>query len=285
MVRQLRRVLELPVSLSVGVLRQSASLTGRVVSWLLPGGRSGEHPVPPRAPEPARTGAKQSPASSDELAPARAKPRRQARPRGERPARARARKRPQRDNATERVTPATPVQGDGAAAPRSEAAPPPAPEASRSDEKSRAAGPEVPTSQTGGEAPSAQTKPREAQTGGEAPSAQTKPGEAAVSRPERVEPVTEPKRDVEHEPGEGTSVRAPDPHAPLNTPVGQPDPTEWPDPYEQRADPRDLPGGEEMAFGNEPHPPTGATSTSEPHPAQDPEAEPWEGPKRDRVDR
>jgi hypothetical protein len=55
--------------------------------------------------------------------------------------------------------------------------------------------------------------------------------------------------------------------------VGEPDPTEWPDPYEQRPDPRD-----------EDHPPTGSTSTSEPHPAQDPEAEPWEGPKRDRVD-
>jgi hypothetical protein len=68
-----------------------------------------------------------------------------------------------------------------------------------------------------------------------------------------------------------------DPHHALNTPVGEPDPTEWPDPYEQRPDPR-APG--EGARGAQ-----GATTTSEPHPAQDPEAEPWEGPKRDKVDR
>ena len=73
--------------------------------------------------------------------------------------------------------------------------------------------------------------------------------------------------------GEGDRSKDPSPHHALNTPVGEPDPTEWPDPYEERPDPRD-----------EDHPPTGSTSTSEPHPAQDPEAEPWEGPKRDRVD-
>lgn len=65
-----------------------------------------------------------------------------------------------------------------------------------------------------------------------------------------------------------------DPHHSLNNPVGEPDPTEWPDPYEKREDPREA--------GD---PTTGATSTSLPHPSQDPEAEPWEGPKRDRVDR
>jgi hypothetical protein len=64
-----------------------------------------------------------------------------------------------------------------------------------------------------------------------------------------------------------------DPHHDLNNPVGEPDETEWPDPYDRREDPRDRD-----------HPPTGSRSTSEPHPAQDPEAEPWEGPKRDKVD-
>lgn len=64
-----------------------------------------------------------------------------------------------------------------------------------------------------------------------------------------------------------------DPHHELNTPVGEPDPTEWPDPYDQREDPR-----------AEPHPQTGSTSTSDPHPSKDPEAEPWEGPKRDKLD-
>ena len=73
--------------------------------------------------------------------------------------------------------------------------------------------------------------------------------------------------------GPGDRSKDPDPHHALNTPVGEPDPTEWPDPYEQRPDPRD-----------EDHPATGSTSTSEPHPSQDPEAEPWEGPKRDRID-
>jgi hypothetical protein len=68
-----------------------------------------------------------------------------------------------------------------------------------------------------------------------------------------------------------------DPHHALNNPADNPDPTEWPDPYDKRPDPRDPSDPQE-------HTPTGATSTSEPHPAQDPEAEPWEGPKRDKVD-
>lgn len=74
----------------------------------------------------------------------------------------------------------------------------------------------------------------------------------------------------------GDRSRDRDPHHALNTPVGAPDPTEWPDPYERRPDPR--------APGEKRHPPTGSTSTSEPHPSEDPEAEYWEGPKRDKVD-
>ena len=77
----------------------------------------------------------------------------------------------------------------------------------------------------------------------------------------------------EDRPDKGDRSRDPEPHHALNNPVGEPDETEWPDPYEQRPDPRD-----------EEHPPTGSTSTSEPHPSQDPEAEPWEGPKRDKID-
>jgi len=59
-----------------------------------------------------------------------------------------------------------------------------------------------------------------------------------------------------------------DPHHSLNNPVGEPDPTEWPDPYEKREDPRAPrdPGDDA------PHTPTGAGSTSEPHPSQDLEA-------------
>jgi hypothetical protein len=65
-----------------------------------------------------------------------------------------------------------------------------------------------------------------------------------------------------------------DPHHPLNAPAEDPDPTEWPDPYDKRDDPRGP--------GKDPHP--GDESTSEPPPPQDPEAEPSEGPKRDKVD-
>jgi hypothetical protein len=72
-----------------------------------------------------------------------------------------------------------------------------------------------------------------------------------------------------------------DPHHELNNPIDDPDPTEWPDPYEKRPDPLD-PAGED---GEAPHAPTGATSTSEPHPSQDPEAgERAQPPERDKLD-
>jgi hypothetical protein len=83
---------------------------------------------------------------------------------------------------------------------------------------------------------------------------------------------------------EGRSGDA-EPHHVLNNPVGDPDPTEWPDPYERREDPRDPADPDELPFGDAPHPQTGSQSTSEPNPKQDPEAEPWaEGPKRDKLD-
>lgn len=78
----------------------------------------------------------------------------------------------------------------------------------------------------------------------------------------------------------GKETKDRDPHHDLNTPVGEPDPTEWPDPYDKRPDPR---APEEDGDG-EPHTPTGATSTSDPHPSKDPEAPDWEGPKRDKLD-
>ncbi len=73
----------------------------------------------------------------------------------------------------------------------------------------------------------------------------------------------------------GDRSKDPSPHHALNSPVGEPDPTEWPDPYEHRPDPRDPELG---------HPAAGSLSTSEPHPSDDPEAIDWEGPKRDRLD-
>jgi hypothetical protein len=53
-----------------------------------------------------------------------------------------------------------------------------------------------------------------------------------------------------------------EPHHVLNNPAEDPDPTEWPDPYDKREDP-------------EPR---------DPHPSQDPEAPNWEAPKRDKLD-
>jgi len=76
-----------------------------------------------------------------------------------------------------------------------------------------------------------------------------------------------------------------DPHHELNNPVGEPDPTEWPDPYEQRDDPRDPPDPDGLPFGEEPHPPTGSISTSDPHSSQDPEAgDRAQAPERDKLD-
>jgi hypothetical protein len=74
-----------------------------------------------------------------------------------------------------------------------------------------------------------------------------------------------------------------DPHHELNNPADNPDPTEWPDPYDKRPDPRD-PDADDEPFGDESHTPTGATSTSEPHPDQDIENYPEERLERDKLD-
>ena len=109
------------------------------------------------------------------------------------------------------------------------------------------------------------------------------PATIAGKQPEAAPIGGEEGAVVEHEPGVGTSVRDRSPHSALNNPVTEPDMTEWPDPYDKREDPLDP--GEEMVFGGDAvHTQTGATSTSEPHPSQDPEVEAWEGPKRDKVD-
>jgi hypothetical protein len=75
----------------------------------------------------------------------------------------------------------------------------------------------------------------------------------------------------------------PDPHHELNNPATDPDPTEWPDPYDKRPDPRDPAAGDEP-FGDESHTATGATSTSEPHPDQDIEAGQVKPEPRDNLD-
>lgn len=75
-----------------------------------------------------------------------------------------------------------------------------------------------------------------------------------------------------------------DPHHELNNPVGKPDPTEWPDPYEGRPDPLDPEDPDEELFGEEPHPASGSRSTSRPHPDDDIEANPAHPPRRDNLD-
>jgi hypothetical protein len=74
---------------------------------------------------------------------------------------------------------------------------------------------------------------------------------------------------------------ADEPHSVLNLPASEPDPTEWPDPFDHRADPREAAlaeDGELRPAGQD------AQSTSSPHPKQDPEAIPVEGPKREKLD-
>jgi hypothetical protein len=81
------------------------------------------------------------------------------------------------------------------------------------------------------------------------------------------------EREDQRPPDEGDRSRDPTPHHALNNPVDDPDPTEYPDPYERRPDPR-----------AEPRPQTGSHSTSEPPPREDLQAEPTEGPERDKLD-
>jgi hypothetical protein len=73
---------------------------------------------------------------------------------------------------------------------------------------------------------------------------------------------------------ENEPPRERDVHAALNQAATDPDPTEWPDPYDKRPDPRDPAADSgEMDFGDA-HTPTGATSTSEPPHEVDPEVDP-----------
>lgn len=97
---------------------------------------------------------------------------------------------------------------------------------------------------------------------------------------------TRPATGFPEPPGQdpGDVSRASSPYAPLNTPVGEPDPTEWPDPYDRRDDPRAP--AEEMVFPGDgrTHTPTGATTTSAPHPDDDIAVPNANAPERDALD-
>jgi hypothetical protein len=106
-----------------------------------------------------------------------------------------------------------------------------------------------------------------------------------TGQPETAPPGT-PASGFPEPPGKdpGDVSRRPSPYAALNTPVSEPDPTEWPDPYDRREDPR-APAGEMVFPGDgRTHTPVGATSTSEPHPAEDIEAIGTRAPNTDQLD-
>jgi hypothetical protein len=118
------------------------------------------------------------------------------------------------------------------------------------------------------------SKPKPAETKAEPPQAGAKP-------PTTTGTDAPPKPAVEP----GNISGDAEPHHALNNPVGDPDLTEYPDPFEKRDDPRDPADPDGEPFGEEPHPQTGSESTSEPPPAQDLEAgDRATPPRRDKLD-
>jgi hypothetical protein len=114
---------------------------------------------------------------------------------------------------------------------------------------------------------------------------QSVPGPDPAAGPPTAPPGT-PASGFPEPPGRdpGDVSRRESPYAALNTPVGEPDPTEWPDPYDKREDPRAP--ADAMVFPGEHNPgtPVGATSTSDPHPDDDIQAPQTNAPDRDVMD-
>lgn len=78
----------------------------------------------------------------------------------------------------------------------------------------------------------------------------------------------------------GNISEDPEPHHTLSNPASDPDPTEYPDPYDRRDDPRDpshvgTPADPEDDEEETPHP--RAPSTSEPHPPDHDDVKPLKG--------
>ncbi|WP_205695572.1 hypothetical protein [Conexibacter sp. SYSU D00693] len=67
----------------------------------------------------------------------------------------------------------------------------------------------------------------------------------------------------------GDKSRDATPYSSLNTPVGEPDPTEHPDPYDTREDPRAPADGMVFPGDGQSHTPVGARSNSEPTAKED----------------
>jgi hypothetical protein len=131
------------------------------------------------------------------------------------------------------------------------------------------------------EKPKAEPKAKPAKPKGPKDKAKPAPKPKAAKPPKTTGTDAPPKPEVE--PGNITGGK--DPHHALNNPVvDDPDMTEYPDPYDTREDPRD-PADADAVFGEAPHPPTNAESTSEPPLAQDPEVpDGGKPPRRDNLD-
>jgi hypothetical protein len=184
------------------------------------------------------------------------------------------------DDRGEGGTSADPIAETPTAPPGAEAKPVPKPKAAKAKPQRGNA-----------EKPDAGSKPKPAKPKpgpkGKAPKA----GKAKPVRPKAPKPKpgakppkttgTDAPPEPDSEPGNQTGGK--DPHHALNNPVvDDPDMTEYPDPYDNREDPRDP---DDAPFGEASHPQTGAESTSEPPPAQDPEVENGgRPPRRDKLD-
>jgi hypothetical protein len=114
-----------------------------------------------------------------------------------------------------------------------------------------------------------------------------KPGKPKAAKPKRAAPPATTGTDAPTVPGAepGDQRGGKDPHHSLNNPVVDPDPTEYPDPFDKREDPRAPQDPDGAPFGEEPHPATGAESTSEPPRSQDPEVgDRAKPPRRENLD-
>jgi hypothetical protein len=114
------------------------------------------------------------------------------------------------------------------------------------------------------------------------PSPKAKPGPKAGPKA-KPRPAAKAAPKPAAEPGNISGDK--EPHHALNNPAVDPDATEYPDPFEKRDDPRDPVDPDGAPFGEEPHSPAGAESTSEPNPGQDIEAgDRAEHLKREKLD-
>jgi hypothetical protein len=106
----------------------------------------------------------------------------------------------------------------------------------------------------------------------EKPVPKPKPAKPKAGKTKPAKPKPKPAKP---KPAKPKAAKPKDPHHALNNPVvDDPDPTEYPDPYDTREDPLD-----------ESHPQTGAESTSEPPLSQDPEVENGgKPPRREKLD-